>query len=497
MLTVVSGEFQQVFNPDIEDLHLHDAEPDSTHGQLPLESESFNHSDHIDWSQATPEGAEESFGHLAAMEPFWAYNKWGHSDFTGVLEDTLADDANSGGLEYLQQAFEDLATAGDDNVAPNIPLDPRLTSEPYTPSSSLQSQEHVLPEHVSLMQISEIQTPSQPPDVLDTSNCEKIAIDDDCEPATSDIVPLVKNAKEIVSARSLSDSTANDRNPGELDLERIIKIANGQSKGMLAKHENNLLSILQRMRSLGYRVEKTIKRTSSDNKATIRNSVTCNICHKFTGRPCELKYVLIYTHVYLGIYNILIIYRKHMKRHDRPYGCTFPSCTKRFGSKNDWVRHERSQHFDKTKLVCTVDTESRTTSCSQCFRHRHESIQHLKASHSITEDTSSKGITDSCDVGVERDGSFWCGFCTMDITTDARGVEAWNVRAKHIDDHFMGRNGRKQQSVKEWVHKESEQAGSLSSSRYTKRKRSSSSEDESKWQDVIDDGAAKSFLRLV
>ncbi|RWA07760.1 hypothetical protein EKO27_g7355, partial [Xylaria grammica] len=50
----------------------------------------------------------------------------------------------------------------------------------------------------------------------------------------------------------------------------------------------------------------------------------CSTCGKIFPRKCELK--------------------KHEKRHEKPYGCTMPGCERRFGSKNDWKRHENTQH---------------------------------------------------------------------------------------------------------------------------------------------------------
>jgi hypothetical protein len=41
-----------------------------------------------------------------------------------------------------------------------------------------------------------------------------------------------------------------------------------------------------------------------------------------------------------------MVFRKHMKRHQKPYACTrVPGCDKRFGSKSDWKRHENDQHI--------------------------------------------------------------------------------------------------------------------------------------------------------
>ncbi|KAL4951312.1 hypothetical protein BDW69DRAFT_170355 [Aspergillus filifer] len=53
--------------------------------------------------------------------------------------------------------------------------------------------------------------------------------------------------------------------------------------------------------------------------------IQCEFCLKQTRLRCEMK--------------------KHQKRHERPYGCTFYQCEKAFGSKADWKCHEQSRHF--------------------------------------------------------------------------------------------------------------------------------------------------------
>lgn len=92
-----------------------------------------------------------------------------------------------------------------------------------------------------------------------------------------------------------------------------------------------------------------------------------------------------------------------MKRHDRPYGCTFSTCNKAFGSKGDWKRHENSQHISRK----TVRAD-------------------------------------------EVKGDFWCGFCAK-LIDFKEGRVAWDERFDHIDDHFMGRRGLPKQGIQDWV----------------------------------------------
>lgn len=101
-------------------------------------------------------------------------------------------------------------------------------------------------------------------------------------------------------------------------------------------------------------------------------------------------------------------YRKHQKRHERPYGCTF--CSKTFGSKADWKRHEKSQHDHQ---------------------------QSTPVDNAIKIDQS--GCTESL--------QFWCGFCREHLLLESTTIDkAWNERFNHIDEeHF-----KTGQRIDEW-----------------------------------------------
>ncbi|KAG9232581.1 hypothetical protein BJ875DRAFT_380381 [Amylocarpus encephaloides] len=156
----------------------------------------------------------------------------------------------------------------------------------------------------------------------------------------------------------------------------------------------------------------------------------CMICNRFKGRPCELK--------------------KHMKRHDRPYGCTFPSCGKSFGSKNDWKRHEGSQHFQIETWRCDTPQAGGGNCSKACFREV-TFREHLEKDHQISDEDSVKDKLESCHIGRNSQERFWCGFCAKLIELQKRGVEAWTERFDHIDNHFMGRGTFRKQTISDWV----------------------------------------------
>ncbi|CAK1354625.1 unnamed protein product [Cercospora beticola] len=151
----------------------------------------------------------------------------------------------------------------------------------------------------------------------------------------------------------------------------------------------------------------------------------CPNCFKLYKRECDLK--------------------KHLKRHTRPYGCTFPRCNKDFGSRNDWKRHESTQH--------------------QSPRHRQvrKQGQNSNLGHGALSQTIGE---------AEMTTSFWCGFCVAMIHCDedvtqvqARlGSDSENflarrrtdktmarlvteLRIQHVGDHY----DKQSRGIKDWV----------------------------------------------
>lgn len=162
--------------------------------------------------------------------------------------------------------------------------------------------------------------------------------------------------------------------------------------------------------------------------------VPCQECHKKFKRPCELK--------------------KHMKRHEKPYACTHSDCDKRFGSKNDWKRHENSQHIQLEFWKCSekVTDSNRSYQPVSCGKicHRRETFKnHLDKDHGITDlEMIDKRCTD-CRNGRNFESRFWCGFCKKTIEFGKNGGLAWSERFDHIDAHFTGKNGPKKDK-KDW-----------------------------------------------
>lgn len=142
--------------------------------------------------------------------------------------------------------------------------------------------------------------------------------------------------------------------------------------------------------------------------------------------------------------------RKHKKRHEKPYGCTFPQCTKRFGSKNDWKRHENSQHCHIELWKCNEPSRhDPNESCGKACHRREQFKAHVSKEHAITDPAEIEQRLTYCRVGHDGDSRFWCGFCRRIIETNGRGLKNGTERFNHIDDHYSGRNAPRM-DISEW-----------------------------------------------
>ncbi|KAI1332657.1 hypothetical protein F5Y16DRAFT_356164 [Xylariaceae sp. FL0255] len=157
----------------------------------------------------------------------------------------------------------------------------------------------------------------------------------------------------------------------------------------------------------------------------------CSQCEKWFPRRCELK--------------------KHEKRHDKPYGCTFRNCDKKFGSKNDWKRHENTQHFTLETWKCIVDFPGGGACGKVCYSEPPFKA-HLAEEHGIRDDTGAKELVERGRSGRNWKDRFWCGFCNDLIDVQDDSMPAWAERFNHIDEHYTGKEPR---DISEWVEYDS------------------------------------------
>ncbi|KAK4104047.1 hypothetical protein N658DRAFT_240116 [Parathielavia hyrcaniae] len=201
------------------------------------------------------------------------------------------------------------------------------------------------------------------------------------------------------------------------------------------------------LKKFGYPAPKSVdvqeeKSSANSSRASDngRGRVKCEECPKTFVRRCELK--------------------KHLKRHAKPYACTFAKCTKNFGSKNDWKRHENSQHFQLEIWRCAEKAgadrpDQHQQQQQECGKvcHRRESLKsHLERDHGIQELAVLEKKLADCRMGRNFESRFWCGFCQKTIEPTGKGGPAHSERFDHIDDHFNGRGGLPKADIRDWKH---------------------------------------------
>lgn len=142
-----------------------------------------------------------------------------------------------------------------------------------------------------------------------------------------------------------------------------------------------------------------------------------------------------------------------MKRHSRPFACTFRGCGKLFGSKGDWKRHENSQHFQLELWKCGVIPPKSSTPCTRpgicgklSFR-RESHTTHLRNVHNITDKDEIATETKAAHIGRNNFKTFWCGFCSTSPEQDSpkgrvvllknKGLDGWDERFDHLGKHFI------------------------------------------------------------
>ncbi|KAF7870534.1 hypothetical protein EAF04_004278 [Stromatinia cepivora] len=251
---------------------------------------------------------------------------------------------------------------------------------------------------------------------------------------SSNVGALPMGRKVLPNGKSSSDdSWGSTTGKGACLLDELNKSISSTKDDSL--DQEKAVEVFKTLQKLGYIIQKDPNHTRKQNTGSVAsnksdNQVICQVCEKFKGRPCELK--------------------KHMKRHERPYGCTFLTCNKTFGSKNDWKRHENSQHFQQEAWRCDKE-KPEGGACAKVFHRRQMFQDHLKKEHDMVDQDAVRIEVEVCRIGRNCQSRFWCGFCEKLINLKRKGLDAWTERFDHIDDHFMGRRGIEKQGIQDWV----------------------------------------------
>ncbi|KAF2132852.1 hypothetical protein P153DRAFT_175297 [Dothidotthia symphoricarpi CBS 119687] len=189
------------------------------------------------------------------------------------------------------------------------------------------------------------------------------------------------------------------------------------------------IEVLQAFQAMTNLVKRGQKSTSTSSRHSSRGNSSktkkCEVC-EYEARPGDL--------------------RKHMKRHKKPYGCTYPECYKRFGAKSDWKRHENSQHFQLEAFRCRQRSSPLGPTCGVHFRGPEQFKKHLETLHNLQSLEQSQEVK-ACKIGKNCQVQFWCGFCGEIKPLNKKRNDAWDERFDHIAYHFE----KDKKSIDEWV----------------------------------------------
>ena len=194
------------------------------------------------------------------------------------------------------------------------------------------------------------------------------------------------------------------------------------TKGEALKASQAISNLIRQSPGSTYTVQRRF------NPGSFSNAKVCPKCSYAVARDCDL--------------------RKHMKRHEKPYGCTYPKCHKRFGAKSDWKRHENSQHFQLEAFRCAQPASScPETVCGQHFFRVKQFEEHLNTQHNICNSDQLKDEVRMCTIGKNCQGRFWCGFCKIVTELKEKRNAAWDERFDHIAHHFE----KERKTIDDWV----------------------------------------------
>jgi len=120
-------------------------------------------------------------------------------------------------------------------------------------------------------------------------------------------------------------------------------------------------------------------------------------------------------------------------------------------AKNDWKRHESSQHYQDELWKClepALPGERRPfDECGIVFFRENLMAQHLTTAHGIDAHAGSSKLV-AYHVGPNHQYGFWCGFCRKVVRLNTpMGVEAYDERFSHIDVHLV----RERRAIEGWV----------------------------------------------
>jgi hypothetical protein len=141
--------------------------------------------------------------------------------------------------------------------------------------------------------------------------------------------------------------------------------------------------------------------------------------------------------------------KKHIKRHTKPFGCTFESCYKRFGSKSDWMRHEVKRHQQQECWHCDIKTPFPAPglqSCLKTFSKKEQFTHHLQQFHQITDVREMNSLVTKQHINSGFQPQYWCGFCREILKLTHKGKQGYHERYDHVANHISV----DEKSIEDW-----------------------------------------------
>ena len=147
---------------------------------------------------------------------------------------------------------------------------------------------------------------------------------------------------------------------------------------------------------------------------------------------------------------------KHYKRHWKRFQCPFPDCNLRFGTKDDWRRHDSRCHYQLGFWKCLFGghPSCRAAYDLKTFEEHLDNVHlnlitnsrdtpedpYITLQKAILSDSTRRGkFLKRCHNGQNNcEDNFWCGFCRRMIRIEDAdfGLKAMNNRVDHIANHF-------------------------------------------------------------
>ncbi|KAL6711824.1 hypothetical protein ACN47E_002867 [Coniothyrium glycines] len=234
---------------------------------------------------------------------------------------------------------------------------------------------------------------------------------------TQQLVAPRRQSKTSRKARASSSPNA----PEYIALLKLLDIAqeghsNEEAKGILEALRNHIH-----------------EKTADEEKDQPIQKKQCPKCPLTVPRNCDL--------------------RKHLKRHNKPYGCTYPGCSQHFGAKSDWKRHENSQHFQQEVFRCAqISLNGRMCGGFEYCEMR--IVRHLKDHHKMNSPDEVTEAKNRSRIGKNYQGTFWCGFCKCIVKLNKQYNDAWCERFDHIANHFEV----EEKAIRDWICMETNKA---------------------------------------